>query len=393
MKKLLLITIVALSFNAKAQWVNQTSSTTNGLNGVYFVDADTGYAVADHFLNPTIIKTIDGGANWTTLYNSAYTASGVFFLTPSVGYVACNFGTILKTTNSGASWTGLAIGSMAYRSVFMTGTNNGCAVGGDGAGNGSILRTTDGTNFTASVTAPFLTDLNCVHFPTANRGYIAGNSGTILKSINGGATWTTSPAGVTTPFFGIYFTDSITGYAVGAGIYKTVNGGTSWTPQVSPTSVALYSVFFINSTTGYICGHGGVVLKTINGGGTWTTEISNTTLDLHCIHFPTACIGYSVGTGSVIIKHTCSTTSINENNTNSFELYPNPTTSQTTINFAVEQTNTTIRITDVLGKEIKTINFTGRQLTIEKGELKAGIYFIQTTDENKNVTKKKIIIQ
>ena len=77
----------------------------------------------------------------------------------------------------------------------------------------------------------------------------------------------------------------------------------------------------------------------------------------------------------------------------SFVIAPNPVTSQTTISFSAEQKNTTIRITGLLGKEIKTINFTGRQLTIEKGELKAGIYFIQTTDENKNVTNKKIIIE
>ena len=47
----------------------------------------------------------------------------------------------------------------------------------------------------------------------------------------------------------------------------------------------------------------------------------------------------------------------------------------------------------MLGQEIKTINFTGKQLTIDKGEMKAGIYFVQTTDEKKNVTNKKIIIQ
>ncbi len=74
-------------------------------------------------------------------------------------------------------------------------------------------------------------------------------------------------------------------------------------------------------------------------------------------------------------------------------IFPNPFTSLTTITFSDEQKNTTIKITDLLGKEIKTINFTGRQLLIEKGEMKAGIYFVQTTDEKKNVTNKKIIIQ
>ncbi len=76
-----------------------------------------------------------------------------------------------------------------------------------------------------------------------------------------------------------------------------------------------------------------------------------------------------------------------------FSISPNPFTSHTTITFSEAQKNTTIRITDMLGQEIKTINFTGKQLTIDKGEMKAGIYFVQTTDEKKNVTNKKIIIQ
>lgn len=74
-------------------------------------------------------------------------------------------------------------------------------------------------------------------------------------------------------------------------------------------------------------------------------------------------------------------------------IYPNPFTLQTTINFSEEQKNTTIKITDLLGKEIKTINFTGRQLVIDKGNMKEGIYFVQTTDEKKNTLNKKIIIK
>ena len=38
--------------------------------------------------------------------------------------------------------------------------------------------------------------------------------------------------------------------------------------------------------------------------------------------------------------------------------------------------NTTIKITDLLGNEIETIGFTGKQLTLEKGEMRKGIYFV-----------------
>ena len=72
---------------------------------------------------------------------------------------------------------------------------------------------------------------------------------------------------------------------------------------------------------------------------------------------------------------------------------PNPFTSQTVITFSTEQKNTTVKIIDVVGKEIKQELFSGKQLTIEKGELNNGIYFVQITDENKNTIIKKIVIQ
>ena len=72
---------------------------------------------------------------------------------------------------------------------------------------------------------------------------------------------------------------------------------------------------------------------------------------------------------------------------------PNPFTSQTTITFSEEQKNTTIKTLDVLGKEIKTMDFSGKQFILEKREMLPGIYFIQIIDSNKSVVNKKIILQ
>jgi hypothetical protein len=72
----------------------------------------------------------------------------------------------------------------------------------------------------------------------------------------------------------------------------------------------------------------------------------------------------------------------------SISVYPNPFNTQTTISFPKEVKNATIRIIDVLGKEVKSVNFTGKELILEKGMLNEGIYFLQLNSENK-----KIIIQ
>jgi hypothetical protein len=70
--------------------------------------------------------------------------------------------------------------------------------------------------------------------------------------------------------------DASTGYAVGGGldvgtILKTVNGGASWTSQTSGTTNAYFSVFFpVDALTGYVVGSNNTILKTTDGGESLT---------------------------------------------------------------------------------------------------------------------------
>lgn len=77
---------------------------------------------------------------------------------------------------------------------------------------------------------------------------------------------------------------------------------------------------------------------------------------------------------------------------NKITLYPNPMISNSFLDFEEEQINTTIQITDIIGKEIKKINFSGKRMNIEKSELNSGIYFIIITNsQNENEIKKLVI--
>ena len=86
------------------------------------------------------------------------------------------------------------------------------------------------------------------------------------------------------PLKSVYFTDSNTGYAVGdlGTILKTNNGGTTWTVLSSGTTNRLYSVYFTDANTGYAVGgeylssltQTGIILKTSDGGITWTVSSS-----------------------------------------------------------------------------------------------------------------------
>ena len=180
-------------------------------------------------------------------------------------------------------------------------------------------------------------------------------------------------------------------------IYLTNTGANfSWTPyqiENNPTPVAAYYIYRDDNSTGNF--------QTIG----FTTGNQFGYTDVNFATYPNAsyyveammsggtCLPTRSGYGSSRsnVKHFGTTGVQRLNNSTAVNIYPNPFDSQTTIGFSEEQKNITLKIMDVVGKEIKTINFSGRQLIIEKGEMPAGIYFLQIQTEQ-GITSKKLII-
>ena len=76
-----------------------------------------------------------------------------------------------------------------------------------------------------------------------------------------------------------------------------------------------------------------------------------------------------------------------------FEINPNPFESQTTINFKYEQINSNVQLFDIIGNEIKAINFTGNQYILEKRNIQPGIYFLHVSNRKNNIASKILIIE
>ncbi len=189
--------------------------------------------------------------------------------------------------------------------------NTGCVVGDDdGMGSGGmILKTTNGgTTWTPQVSNTY-SSLNSVHFTDANTGYITGGSGLILKTTNGGTLWSALTTNATGNLKAICFPSATTAYVVGSGgtILKTTNSGTTWTAQTSGRTNLLKSVYFVNATTGYAVGDSATLLKTVNGGTTWTILNSGVTgfyNNLNAVYFTDVNTGYIAGQSGKIIKTT-----------------------------------------------------------------------------------------
>jgi len=82
----------------------------------------------------------------------------------------------------------------------------------------------------------------------------------------------------------------------------------------------------------------------------------------------------------------------NLSNPDNINIYPNPFNNKTTVYFSEFQNQTKIVLTDMLGNVISTYSFSGKEFTIEKDAMTAGVYFLQVSNDKKNFTSKKIII-
>jgi photosystem II stability/assembly factor-like uncharacterized protein len=119
-------------------------------------------------------------------------------------------------------------------------------------------------------------NFNDIIFPRdRNTGYIACDSGNVLKTTDAGLNWQKINVGTTENLNAIFFPSGLSiGYVVGDNgqIWKTPNAGDSWQAKPPPLLFEINDVFFFGPDTGWIVGSGGRVFKTETGGDAWTSQ-------------------------------------------------------------------------------------------------------------------------
>ncbi len=76
-----------------------------------------------------------------------------------------------------------------------------------------------------------------------------------------------------------------------------------------------------------------------------------------------------------------------------FQFVPNPFVSTATILFDEEQTDLQISILDLSGKVLKSIDFRGKELTIDRSGLSSGVYLLQVVNSRNEIAVRKIIVE
>jgi photosystem II stability/assembly factor-like uncharacterized protein len=108
--------------------------------------------------------------------------------------------------------------------------------------------------------------------PTKRVGWVVGELGRILRTEDGGKTWTRQDAGVKKPLLAISCLDTESAWVGGkSGImFRTNDGGATWQRLAPDTSKHVFDIAFVSRTHGVAVGDWGLMMYSDDGGVTWT---------------------------------------------------------------------------------------------------------------------------
>lgn len=235
-----------------------------------------------------IVTTQDGGQTWregnvTSLpVNKTPTAVacvGPYFLVISNDDAAYNYALTADILAGTATWTKVAAftAPSAPNAILSFGRTATWVVGNGGY----IYVITDPTVGATAQTSGDVTaqNLMAIHGIDESNMIAGGASNAIVKTTNGGLTWSlvTGPAGQAAVQINAVYMLSANEWFVGYNdgkLYYTIDAGTTWTQKTIPGSLDFIDdIKFSTRSVGYLAGRdsgtSGRILRTINGGQTW----------------------------------------------------------------------------------------------------------------------------
>jgi photosystem II stability/assembly factor-like uncharacterized protein len=267
----------------------------------------------------TIFKTADGGLTWNKVNNGYGGVNNycekIFFINNTVGWTLGSEGiagtgdtryVIRKTTDGGLTWSQQNTPPMeATIDIFFINANEGYACGGGGFRldrpfTGSLFSTIDG-GITWSLVYETSAALRKIEVVDPLHVWVAGNSGIIINSMDGGSTWTKQNTNTSIWLEDVDFFDSMNGLATGRDslILSTNDGGLTWSRQPNKTGG---SVFMTSSSEAWtVNGFDDRLYHTLDAGKTWEVPPLGSRSLMKDIQFTTPAAGWCVGSSGKIL--------------------------------------------------------------------------------------------
>lgn len=359
-----------------------------------------------------IFKSTNGGASWieqNASNNSSNDMNEIVFVDANTGWACGNSGEMRYTNDGGTTWTNQTTNTVygLYEMAFVD-ENNGWAAGLLAG----VWHTSDGgTTWEAQTTPHSWQDIYGIDFIDANTGYYAGFWGIIAQTTDGGATWEKMTKPTNNTLHNLDAINECTIWAVGdsGDIVHTIDGGVTWNQVETGDNNHLKHVMFVNDTTGWAVGESGTIIKITGLVGcqddvepclvtiydTITTEIFDTThITVYDTNYVTVYNSITV-TDTLIID--ISISGIDPpGNIHKIKIYPNPTNSYINIDIGnnyLAINNYTIKIINTTGTVVFEETIDSQYYSADLSTLgDKGIYFIQIADEGNTIVDTRTII-
>jgi photosystem II stability/assembly factor-like uncharacterized protein len=370
--------------NGGLTWQTQNSGITNDIHDIFMLNDRLGWALAfEHFVDTAtwygtkILKTTNGGTTWT---NEQYSKSGeffnaVFYMDSLRGWMAGEFGRMVRTSNAGVTWVPVEVDPSPYTQWGLVN----------------------------------------VKFFTPRYGFAMGGRidiiGVVWRTTDGGIRWKASQVSPE-PAHDMYMLDSLHLVAIvgdvdyGASMIRTRDGGETW-------EYTFLNIFGLPQALSFRTryeawaplGFEGRLMYTLDTAHTWTTLDTPLRRPVYDLVFTDSLTGYAVGDSGMVLKFKLPTVHVAEPALlppAGFALhqnYPNPFNPSTTISFDLpEQSVVTVKVFDVLGREVRTLlsqhKEPGRHYVSFDGRgLPTGVYFYSLHAGRFSAVRKMMLVE
>jgi photosystem II stability/assembly factor-like uncharacterized protein len=379
--KVLFLFAYFITFFASAQPVwHQVLETIQGwrFDDVYFLNENVGWAAGSAGGN--VYKTTDGGLNWQlqASFPNNYIRN-IEFLNENIGFIGTLETDFYKTTDGGTTWENIdlpiPIWSPDFPSKAVCGMDTvgpnmivGC---GSYFGPAYVIKSIDsGETWQYIDMSAYAMSLVDILFVDENIGYASGGNmtgGIILKTINGGTTWTELySSGINGEWVwkmqrlfsnpNVMFGSVESLEPMNGKLLKSVDGGVTWVSKEVPDP-DIQAVGFVTENHGWMGGHHTGFLETFDAGTTWTN--TGFGANLNRIQFFNENLAYCAGEGVYKFSDVLGTKTFRaptEREKLEVKVVPNPVKNQLDFSVVFKRSDHIIlRLFDVNGKLLKEL--------------------------------------
>lgn len=360
---------------------------------IFILNKDTAFIVGN---NGKIKCSFDKGKHWSIL-NSGVNCDlrRVKFLNSNLGIVLGD-SVLLKTTNGGINWNQLQT-LLNLNDAFILNNRMSLIPSSDG----KILKSNDLWNSYSIQNTNLTENIIKVHFSDSLNGKCISETGKVLKTVNGGITWSSLSNLNIGRINNAFFKNSSVIIVVGDNgkIMVTSNAGVNWYNRNVNHNVRLNSVYLDSENKLYVSGDYGLISFSSNYGLSWEEQPTNVMSKINDIGFFDSNSGIALTEDGQILLTSLGIIELGNENSSMplesgsddisqdnlsyklFQNFPNPFNPETQIKFVIpENTFVVLKIYNVLGKEVNTLvnknlEKGNHSVNFDGSNLPSGIYF------------------